>query len=175
MYSNDDAPLNGMNIYRNKKGQVIYYDRFRKNGYIISPEKEKQYRIYSNRLLFAVLAVILIGNFFLSWRNSFFVGVILYILLEVIFRFRYLPSCTSVPGFVPEKRESLVLQLSRIPRNKIITKILLFIALGVLLILNAAEQNYTDWGLWLSYGFSVASFFMSALNVAALLRSNKEK
>ena len=175
MYSNDDAPLNGINIYRTKKGQFVYYDRFRKNGYIISPERERQYRIYANRLLFVVLAVILAGNFFLSWKNSCIAGVILYIFLEVLFRFRFLPTCTTLPNFVPEKRESLVLQMSRVPRNKLITKILLFIALGVLLILNAGEQNYTGWVLWLSYGFSVAAFFMSALNVAALLRSSKEK
>ena len=46
---------------------------------------------------------------------------------------------------------------------------------AILLILNAGEQNYTGWVLWLAYGFSFAAFFMSALNVAALLRSSKEK
>ena len=56
--------LEGLNIYTDKKNQKIYLDPITKNGYVITPEKQNTFKVYSNTVLFAILSAIFIYMIF---------------------------------------------------------------------------------------------------------------
>ena len=60
--------LEGLYIYTDKKNQKIYLDPITKNGYVITPEKQNTFKVYSNTFLFGVLSAIFIYMIFeFSW------------------------------------------------------------------------------------------------------------
>ena len=68
--------LEGINIYRDRKNQKVYLDPITKNGYVITPEKEKTFKTYSNVVLFAVLSAIFANMIFeFKWYICIIIGL----------------------------------------------------------------------------------------------------
>ncbi len=60
------------------------------------------------------------------------------------------------------------------PLNKVILKIVLFILLATLLVINVKQQGYTGVVLYLNYAFAVASVFMALFELFACLTKKQE-
>ena len=58
--------LSGRNIYTDKKGRVIYYDRITKKGYLVDKERENAAQFYKNRMVVILFAAILCGATFMT-------------------------------------------------------------------------------------------------------------
>ena len=93
--------------------------------------------------------------------------------MEFKFR-RFLSNLTQMTNFVPEKKISKVDAERQKPLNKVILKIVLFILLATLLVINVKQQGYTGVVLYLNYAFAVASVFMALFELFACLTKNKK-
>lgn len=166
----------GANVYINNRGQSIYYDRFRKCGYVITDESATKFNLYSNRYLFIALAVILSGNFLASWKVCIIVGIIAAVAAELAFRFHYLPSMTCIQNYTSDKKENVIARIvATDDQNKILIKILLFIALSILIVMNAYDQGYTGLPYYLSWAVCVGAAVGAVINLIAFFQALKGK
>lgn len=96
--------IHGINIYIDRKGYVVCYDRFSDRAYRITEEDKSKYEVLSNRSAISLLSAVVI---YASSKNVFIsaaVPVLLYILLSVVFYRGFLPSLSESAGFKITKK-----------------------------------------------------------------------
>lgn len=131
--------LEGLYIYTDKKNQKIYLDPITKNGYVITPEKQNTFKVYSNTFLFGVLSAIFIYMIFeFSWWICLIIGVVVFAFLQWRFR-RFLANCTMYKNYKPDKKNTREIYNS--PTSLIILKTVLYLVLGTLFVVTVA-LNY---------------------------------
>ena len=91
--NSNNEQIGGFFIYKNSHNQNVYYDVFSKNAYIISKNDEKQYNIYSYRLVMSVvLGIMLILVFNMKLWVGVSAGILCYIIFSIMFRKKFLCS-----------------------------------------------------------------------------------
>ncbi len=162
--------LEGMNIYRDKKNQKIYLDPITKNGYVITPAKEKTFKTQSNVPLYtALVGVFCYALFDFSWWVSLLAMVVVFAILEYRFR-KFLGSCTRYSNFKPSKVHQPTSYSS--PDGIIYLKIALFSALAILLIVSVVISNANKEVFFGSIAVAVACIFI-ALKYVSIIVSRK--
>ncbi len=162
--------LEGMNIYRDKKNQKIYLDPITKNGYVITPTKEKTFKTQSNVPLYtALVGVFCYALFDFSWWVSLLAMVVVFAILEYRFR-KFLGSCTRYSNFKPSKVHQPTSYSS--PDGIIYLKIALFSALAILLIVSVVISNTNKEVFFGSIAVAVACIFI-ALKYVSIIVSRK--
>lgn len=134
--------IEGINIYRDKKGQVVYLDPFTKNGYVITPQKEKTFKTLNNVLLYTALVGVFsyaLFEFGLPVTVLAMAGVGGF--LEWRFR-KFLNNCTVIRGFKPEKKHRLI--DSEQSDKLVIIKTVMYIVLAGLLIATTVYYRESD-------------------------------
>lgn len=164
--------IGGMNVYFDSRQRPVYYDRFSKRAYLLK-DVEKTYQLYSMRFFLGIAAIVIIYAFKLPLWLCVVLGIAVYAFMEFKFR-RFLSNLTQMTNFVLEKKISKVDAERQKPLNKVILKIVLFILLATLLVINVKQQGYTGVVLYLNYAFAVASVFMALFELFACLTKNKK-
>lgn len=136
----EQTTLSGLHIYKDKKGRNVYLNRFNKTGYIITDADEKSYRMYSMRFVLGIIVFILLNGFVLSPLLSALAGVVVYVILEIRFRTKFLPDLTQVPNFEPASKESPLIVASREEKKRIMMKCVLYLAFSILMAINTYLQ-----------------------------------
>lgn len=166
-----DIVLGGFNIYHDHKNRTIYYNRFNKKGYVIRLDDMRLYRVYSARFIIALAAAVLLFTFtdtFLAIPAiAIGLGVIVYAVMEYKFRM-LLRGCTMLANFNPKEAYGQFQILSIDAMGRLVTKIILFLALGVLLILNAYDQGYEGAALFISWVFAAYAAIEAIVQIIAI-------
>lgn len=157
----------GINIYHDDKNRQVYLNRINHIGYVIDGQ-DKLFRTYSSRFFIGIVAAVIANMFDIPVIYSVLIGVIAYFLMEIKFR-KFLNTLPQIPNFVPEKRDSTVVAESNLATNKIVLKIILFLALAVLLVINADMQKYTGAMLYLNWLLAVFALVMASTEIRAFL------
>lgn len=170
--------ISGMNIFKDNKGRFVYLDRFSKTGYIVPVESMKQYRYYSMRFFLSIAIFVLLADYILAPWLAAVITLIVYALMEYRFRKKFLASLTQVPNFTPALHQSRMEAMASGDTSKIILRIVLFLALAILLVLNVwdqANRGYEIQGmtLTLSYVLSACSVIVSLMYGYALIIKKK--
>lgn len=145
---NPNLNVRGMNIYKDKSGRTIYYDRLTKSGYLIFPKNAKLYTFYSKRFIIPIIAFVLLYNFNIGGHviNASEAGIIALVtlmIMEVLFRTHFLKSLTMISNFQPPAREDIITRMTKdTSKGMLIIKAVLYISLAVLLILLAYTEQY---------------------------------
>lgn len=140
--------LEGINIYLDKKGQKVYLDPITKNGYVITPEKEKQFKTYSNVVLYAALSGVFAYALF-DWHPLICVVIALAVFGVLEWRFRlFLNKCSMYSAFKPEKKHQPTAYSS--PDSIIYVKIVLYIAMAGLLIATCILGENTNVSIYVA-------------------------
>ena len=156
--------VSGWHVYRDERGRAVYYDVFSKTGYILA-NNEDRYKQFSMRFVLGAIGFILMLMFDMPIWLCVLAGVAVYGFLE--FRFRiFLKKCN-------EKMKSEA-SIKTLDTNKIILKMVLLLALAVLIIINAYNENYTGWMLTLNYVISALTFIFALYHAKELI-SRKSK
>lgn len=172
----DSKHLRGMNIWIDDKGRDIYYDRFfTKCGYVINEKNKGTYAFYANRFFLPIIATVLVMNFILNETQSIFLGILLYIILELLFRLKFLPSLTKLKKFKPQYKLRLVEQIQSQDRNKTIILAFLLVAFAILLVINVHMEGFTGMGLFLSYLLAAGALFYAIVYFKAVLTKPKDQ
>ena len=165
--------VRGFHIYQDEKDRNIYYDWITKNAYVISDKNVGKYYFYQNRLVFAIIAFVLAVNFVLDTTASFILAVAIVVVMEILFRTRFLPSLTQIAKFKPTKtkRSSMIDQIAESnDKKKVMLKIFLYAAFGILLIINAYIEHLSQTLLGLSIVVGVISIVIALMHIIALTR-----
>ena len=168
------AKISGINIYKDKTGRAIYYDRLEKRGYLLQPKDTNLYVLYSKRFLIPIFVFFLLydlqfGGHYFGFQETLMIAVITIMMMEVMFRFHYLRSLQAVPGFQPTGDDGIVTRMTKdTSKGMLIYKAVLYFALGALLILLAYTENFGQVELICCY---ILSFIVSIVAVIYLIGS----
>lgn len=157
--NNTGVKVSGINVYEDDKGRPFYYDRFTKYAYLLK-DVEKTYQFYSMRFILGFVSMIVAYSFNIGLVYSILLGVLIYGFTEYRFRV-FLSRLTKNKNFVPKSKASRVEAELKNKTEKIGLKCILFVALGVLLIVNAKQENFEGFVVIVNYAFVLFSFLMA--------------
>lgn len=165
IFNKADNSLRGRNIYIDKKKRTIYYNKRTHKGYVISPGSERTFQVWSSRLALAVILAIFVEFFFLKgmWYVSIGLGVLTYVFLEYKYQ-KLLNSFPMIQEFdtdtaIPTEKTEITQT-----KPKLAIKAVLYVALGILLILNIyVSENVGDQIalVVISYAAAAVAFYIA--------------
>lgn len=166
----------GLFITKTEKGQYVYSDPLIKGGYVISKKDYQKYRTYALRYVIGIIIIILLSTF-IDIVPSLLVGLITIIVGEILFRVKFLKkTCTFMEDFKKDSKETIINNLSKnSPFWKQILKIILFIAFGILLILNAYDQQFEGIILIINWIVGVVSCGIALFLIFLLIKNRGNK
>lgn len=166
----------GMNVYKDKHNRDVYYDRLTKKAYIINPSDVNQYNFYSRRFFIPIIAFVLlfslkIGNIELGYAGAAGIALIIGIITEAFFRFRFLKSLSAVPNFQPKEKPDYFDQLANAGNKQdLMIRSLLYFALGIVLIVFGYLSEFEIFEWIICIAFSLGAIIMGIINLIAVLR-----
>lgn len=165
--------VSGLHIYLDERGRAIYYDVFSKCGYVLT-NNENRYRQYSMRFILGLIGFILTLMFNLPYWLCILVGILVYAFMEYKFR-TFLKSLVKIENFKCNEKAKQTSTLKLMETNKIVIKFICLLLFSVLIIVNAKNEGYTGWLLYLNYAISVLGFVYALYHGKELLvRMNKQ-
>ncbi len=164
--------LVGMFI-KNERGRAVYYDVFSKTGYILA-NNEDRYKQFSMRFVMGAIGFILMLMFNMPIWLCILAGVAVYGFLEFRFR-RFLKNLVRIENFKCNEKMKSESSIKTLDTNKIILKMVLLLALAVLIIINAYNENYTGWMLTLNYVISALTFIFALYHAKELISRKRRK
>lgn len=159
--------VGGFSVYRDDKNRQVYLNRLNHIGYVITGH-EKLFRTYSSRFFIGIVAAVFTYMFNVPLYLCIVIGIAAFIFMELKFR-KFLKALPQIADFKPHNRVGTVQAEANTDIKKILTKILLFIALSILLLVNAYQQQYEGVILYLNYVLSACALVMCIVEVRALL------
>lgn len=137
--------IHGINIYRDRKGYVVYYNRFADRAYRITEEDKPKYEVLSNRLAISLLSAVVIYAFSNKVFISIAVSVLLYILLSVCFYLVFLPSLPESVGFqLTQKNKPFGHFLKTRTRTQFIVAVIALIAAEIIICILMNQGSMAD-------------------------------
>lgn len=168
--------LSGRNIYTDKKGRTIYYDFVTRQGYLVDKKNENSAQFYKNRLVVILFAAILFAGTFLTWIQAIIAWAVMMAVAEVMFRRSFLKKLEKVTDVDFEKRVSaLQYTMENKETGRIILLAVLYLALAVLVVLNAYMEKYSLELLVLSGGIALVGVYFSVLHFVALIKLHMDR
>lgn len=165
--------LAGTNIYLNKYGNTVYYNVFDKKGYIVGHKVEQKFRLFYYRYFMIIALLVLLGDYFKSFENTLLVGGVGAILVEIYFRKVFLKQLKSIDNFQRDKKvDKLEMIVKNRDKGNIIMKACAYVALSVLIVINAIQQNHNLAFIILSGVISVYAIYSAILSMVAVKRMN---
>ena len=170
----DVSSLSGNNIYLDRYGDTVYYNIFDKNAYIVSKQIEPKFKIFYNRYSIICIVVILLGDYFHTWQNTLLVGIGALVLVELYFRLFFLKKLKVIKNFKRERKTSILENtIKSKEKEKTVMKACAYSLLGILIIINALQQNYNLIFLLLSAVIAIYSFYIGIINTIAFSKMKK--
>lgn len=161
----------GIHIYIDDKGRDVYYDVFTKRGYVIQEKNRSTYARFENRYLLCIILIILLCSITDNYLLSIIIGVVAAIIYEIAFRFNFLTTLVAINNFKPKEKNSIINQIANSnQKQKTIIKVILYIALAVLIVINAYKQGLSTPLIILSYIVSLFGIASAIINIIALTR-----
>ena len=127
-----NAILSGPNIYQDKHGNTIYYNKRKNIAYKILADKEGTFRTYQSRYVIALIAFIL---FYILFKLNIFLSIGLTVVIGGFLEYRYRSFLKKAPqsvGFVKQEKVKPI----ELSTNELMVRIFLYLALAILLVVN---------------------------------------
>lgn len=167
------SELNDMFIYQSGKNYV-YCGPFSNKAYILTNENAREYAVFSARYFIAISVLILLALTTTKVVLSIVVGVATFVVLEVLFRTKFLANLPVVENFVkPEKANIIEGLAGKYSKNRLIAVVVMCLALVVLIPIYAKLQNYQGAMLYLNYVVTAGVGIFTLLVIIALIKKNK--
>lgn len=175
--NNESNKVYGLNVYEDKKGRIIYYDMFKKQGLYIPTFDYKQFSIYKMRYIidlsaFVILQALLTQFFEVNFLVPCVLTVFVFLFFEYKFR-KFLSTKSVVKHFKKEECKGYFDIISGEDKNKLLIKGVLYILLGVLLVFNGYDRAYTGFTMMFCWLVMVLCLGASVLQFMAYAKSKK--
>lgn len=132
------------NYFKDTKGRSIYYDYVTNTAYYIPEDQLTKFKLLYNRMAIAIIVFAVIFSFnLLNAPLSALFGLLCYVVLDVYMFKKVLPSFSHTQQF--DITDALKKNDERIQKTfkKTLVVCVLYFILGILLVLNAYDQNYS--------------------------------
>ena len=143
---NRNDQIKGLNVYTDEKNRVIYYHPLTKKAIYVPAFEQKTFSMYQKRYLLAACAFILLTTILADWFElPTFVPLLITIVGVVLVEFnfhKYLNKLQPVKHFNKEKCTGYFDILEGEDKTKMILRIILYLALGIVLVINAYVSKY---------------------------------
>lgn len=157
--------IGGFSIYQDKKGRILYYQRYQKIGYVLN-HHIPEYRKHSSRWIISILTTILLHILNFPIYISLLGGLLIFVLLEYRF-YKFLSSLTKVPNFQPEQKLGYLYKERSLPKNKLYIKVILYFLLSILLTIHAyTTLNYPI----LTYAISMLACILGCIDLYVIYK-----
>ena len=112
-----------------------------------------------------------IGNIELGYAGAAGIALIIGIITEAFFRFRFLKSLSAVPNFQPKEKPDYFDQLANAGNKQdLMIRSLLYFALGIVLIVFGYLSEFEIFEWIICIAFSLGAIIMGIINLIAVLR-----
>lgn len=165
--TNLKSSVSGMHIYKDERQRPVYYDIFSKTGYILA-NNEARYKQFSMRFMMGIIGFVLMMLFNMPLWVDIVVGLGVYGFMEYKFR-KFLKTLVHVENFKCDEKMKSQQSIKTLDTNKVVIKMVLLIALSVLIIINAQNEGYKGWLLYLNYLISVLTFIFALYHAKELI------
>lgn len=128
-------------VFIDKHGRSLYYDHKTKVAYIIPNTDATKFKLYYYRFVVAVAAFVLSSNYFLIWYYALTASILLFFYLRWYFYHKLMANYAMIKNFdvnsIPTNRTPTE------TKGKSILRMVLYLLLGILIILNAHMETYS--------------------------------
>lgn len=138
--------LRGINVYQDDKGRDIYYDRlFTKKAYLIPTHLFGKFSLYQSRYIFPIAIFALLAGFIVETKIALLISIAVLVVMEILFRFKFLPDLPEAKRFKPSADQSFMKRMvGNGSKKKMLIRAALYLALAILLVLNAMQMENLD-------------------------------
>ena len=146
--------LKGIFIHQQpEKNRTVFYDIFTRKGYILTNEEAPSFIFYTSLIPMAIIAGFLcIEIFEASATTAVIVGVVLWLLAEILFRVLYFYKLPEAKNFTPTKKDNLFVGMAKTYNmTRLIMLFVMLAALSVVMFFYGKMQGYTGLNLILTY------------------------
>lgn len=184
---NKDLELSGRNIYGDKKNRVIYLSPITKKAYVLKPMHVKEFNQSKSRFILPIIIFIFISGIAFDKPIidipyaplvAALIALAVYGFFAYRFYYKFLPTLTVLPNFVPEHKNSFLDTARRRSPNVSMLRLGLLLVMAVLFILNGRqvfERTGDMMNLYLNYGLSAIVLILSIVQFYALMTRHKAK
>ena len=134
--STKNTITSGRNIYKDKHGNTIYYNKKNNIAYRIVPAKENTFSTYQSRYVLVAIAFVL---FYILFKLSIYISIALSATVLAFLEYQYrkfLRNCPQSKGFVKQERIKPIDQMIDTSIGGLILRTFLYAALAILLVIN---------------------------------------
>ena len=163
----EEEKIGGIGVYRDEKGRPVYWNRFNKTAYLLTG-KTKPFRTYSSRFYIGFIAGALTYVFKMPIIACIAIGLIVYAAMEYKFR-SFLRTLPEIKHFDPRKRVKKIEAEAKMDTYKIVLKVVLAAAMIVLILLNAYQQQFEGFFLYLNYALCGVAAILMIVEIRALI------
>lgn len=159
--------LTGKNIYLDRKGQYIYFNKKSNIGYRIPIDQINKYRFLQTRYILALVVYIILSDFFgMPQFLGIFAGIALLAYTSYDYYKKFLPNLTQFHNFVPDPKQGEIALLTNEDTPRLYLKVFLYAIFGILLILNAFVSEAS---LLIFTGSGIIAVFAWQLSIKHIL------
>ena len=169
----EEEKIGGFGVYRDDRGRPVYWNRWNKTAYVISG-KTKPFRTYSSRFFLGFIAGALTYVFNLPIPLCIAIGIAVYVVMEYKFR-SFLKTLPEIKNFNPKNNIGKIEAESKMDTYKIVLKIGLAALMIVLIYLNAKQQGFTGFFLYMNYGLCAIAAILCIMEIRALILNLNNK
>lgn len=170
----DVNKLNGISIYHDDKGKVIYSPWFLKTGFVLHDKNVNDFQNYVQSYLITIIVFMVMYYFTHNIWYSILLAVVYFIVSIIMFYIRCIKKVPKIYNFEKPYRDNYIIrQAKNIETRKLIVVILAAVLMGFYILFNAFYQKYTGTTLLMNYLFVVLSFAFAVLYIIILIYKKK--
>ncbi|MGM9947484.1 hypothetical protein [Floccifex sp.] len=175
--STQNTMISGPNIYQDKVGNTIYFDKRNKMAYKISKEKSKTFQTLQMRFILTLVAFILFYILFeIHILISLAISAVIFIFMEYRFK-KFLNTCPKSTNFDKKDKVKPIDQMIESSIQDLALRFGLYGILGILLIVNTFISNNVknQNGLIVaSYIVAIFALYMAFKYLSLIVRKTKK-
>jgi len=171
------SDLKGLNIYQDPKKGTVLYDFITKKGYQLTTSDVGKYSLSQAFLPVAVVltyGLYSFGN--LNMRASIIISIIAYILMRLIYRFKFLNNLPYIENYqLPDNGNIFINASKKYSKLRLIALMVLALALTVLTIIYLLTSNLSGIEYYGVIALVVISILLLVFATITLIIQNKMK
>jgi hypothetical protein len=174
--SSEKTRIAGRNIYVDRKNRHILYDKRTETGYIIREKDQGKFSLFHNRISISLAAGLLVGILLEDWKFPLALGLGLFLLLEVLYRRRWLPSLPRIEHYKPDQPFRLQTALVQEgQKGRCLLLFFLYLAMGILFVINEYSMQASLPLLIAAWALLAGCLYMAVQYLRAFLTISRQK
>jgi len=167
--------ISGTFIYQDPKHGTVFYDIFTKRGFNLTTS-DLQMALYYNVLFpTAVLVILSLISFLkVDFKIAASVGVIAYVLAEILFRVCYFYKLPVIDNYKPIKKDCILVRFAKkYSPQRLVVLALLLAGIAVCTVIYGKLEKLSDYSLYAGYAIATICVVAAILSLVAIVIKKK--